>query len=192
MAGALAVLGVSRIVEGLTGLAVGAVVGAAVAWWVSRLEPAAERRRRERIERDLPLVLDLVVAAAHSGRPTSVVLIAVGDAIGEPTADPLRTVAARLDLGVEPHEAWRDVADDPVLAPLGQAFVRASRTGSAISGTLVRAADEARAQQRAAADAAARSVGVRTAAPLGACFLPAFILLGIVPVIASTFRTLGL
>jgi hypothetical protein len=34
-----------------------------------------------------------------------------------------------------------------------------------------------------------RKVAVRTAAPLGACFLPAFFLIGIVPTVLATFRT---
>jgi hypothetical protein len=34
-------------------------------------------------------------------------------------------------------------------------------------------------------EVAARSAGVRSVAPLAACYLPAFILLGIVPVVAS-------
>ncbi|MPZ96075.1 MAG: type II secretion system protein, partial [Propionibacteriales bacterium] len=37
-----------------------------------------------------------------------------------------------------------------------------------------------------------RSVGVRAAAPLGLCFLPAFVLIGIVPAIAGAFAALDL
>jgi hypothetical protein len=33
---------------------------------------------------------------------------------------------------------------------------------------------------------------VRTAAPLGACFLPAFLLLGVVPTVVATFVSLEL
>ena len=35
--------------------------------------------------------------------------------------------------------------------------------------------------------ARARSLGVRTAAPLGLCFMPAFIVLGVVPTVIGTF-----
>jgi pilus assembly protein TadC len=38
----------------------------------------------------------------------------------------------------------------------------------------------------------ARSVGVHAAAPLGLCFLPAFVLVGIVPSIVSVFGSLEL
>ena len=50
------------------------------------------------------------------------------------------------------------------------------------------AADELREQRRASARERARSVGVKTAAPLGLCFLPAFVLIGIVPTIISAFQ----
>jgi hypothetical protein len=44
-----------------------------------------------------------------------------------------------------------------------------------------------RRRRRARADAIARGVGVRAAAPLGACFLPAFLLIGVVPTIVGAF-----
>jgi hypothetical protein len=51
-------------------------------------------------------------------------------------------------------------------------------------------ASELAAQSRARTDALARSVEVRAAAPLGACFLPAFLLLGVVPMVAGVFSTM--
>jgi hypothetical protein len=46
-------------------------------------------------------------------------------------------------------------------------------------------AEDQRDEARSRAEAAARAAGVRSVAPLVACFLPAFILIGIVPVVAS-------
>jgi pilus assembly protein TadC len=43
----------------------------------------------------------------------------------------------------------------------------------------------ARERRRAALQQAARAVGVRSVLPLTTCFLPAFLLLGIVPTVAS-------
>jgi hypothetical protein len=50
---------------------------------------------------------------------------------------------------------------------------------------LQRIALDARESARWAAEARARSVGARAAAPLGLCFLPAFVLVGIVPLVAA-------
>ena len=47
-------------------------------------------------------------------------------------------------------------------------------------------AAEARALRRARREMAARTVGVRSVLPLVCCFLPAFILVGVVPIIAAT------
>ncbi|WP_262847756.1 type II secretion system F family protein [Mumia quercus] len=191
-AGLLATVTVWQVVGGLTGLLLGIPVGGGVLWWVGRLEPGAHRRRREEEIRDLPLVLDLVVAGMAAGRPTTQVLEVVADAVGGPLGARLHAVVARLSLGADPTEVWHELHDDTVLAPLARAFARASRSGTAVRRVLERAAEDVRAAQRSAALERARAVGVRTAAPLGACFLPAFLLIGVVPTVVATFVSLEL
>jgi pilus assembly protein TadC len=51
-------------------------------------------------------------------------------------------------------------------------------------------AEELRRDARVRAEAAARSAGVRAVLPLVACFLPAFLLIGVVPVVASLAQSL--
>lgn len=191
-AGALAAAAVWQVVGGVTGLLMGIPVGGGVAWWVAQLEPGAHRRRREQEIRDLPLVLDLVVAGVVAGRPTTQVLEVVADAVGGPLGERLHGVVARLSLGADPAAVWHGLHDDAVLAPLARALARASRSGTAVRRVLERAAEDVRAAQRAAALERARAVGVRTAAPLGACFLPAFLLIGVVPTVVATFVSLDL
>lgn len=191
-AGVLAAAAVWQVVGGVTGLLMGVPAGGGVAWWVARLEPGADRRRREQEIRDLPLVLDLVVAGMVAGRPTMQVLDVVADAVGGPLGDRLRGVVVRLSLGAEPAAVWHALHDDAVLAPLARALARASRSGTAVRRVLERAAEDVRAAQRAAALERARAVGVRTAAPLGICFLPAFLLIGVVPTVVATFVSLDL
>jgi hypothetical protein len=50
---------------------------------------------------------------------------------------------------------------------------------------LERVAEDARDTARRAAEARARSLGARAAAPLGLCFLPAFVLVGVVPIVVT-------
>jgi hypothetical protein len=52
-------------------------------------------------------------------------------------------------------------------------------------------AGDLRRRRRAAAEQRARSVGVRAAAPLGLCFLPAFVLIGVVPSVVSAFAAMS-
>ncbi|GIH22507.1 hypothetical protein Aph01nite_08170 [Acrocarpospora phusangensis] len=54
-----------------------------------------------------------------------------------------------------------------------------------MADVLTRLADDARHATRSASSAAARKVGVQAVAPLGLCFLPAFVFLGIIPVVAG-------
>lgn len=67
-----------------------------------------------------------------------------------------------------------------------EALVRLSRAAGAPLGELARAdATEARAVARAAARETAERLAVRLMLPLGACILPAFLLLGVVPMIVG-------
>lgn len=164
---------------------VAAPVGAHV---VGRLESAEARRRRERVERDMPLMLDLTVAALEAGQSSAGALRLAGHAMGGPLGDDLAEIAGRLELGRDPELLWGAVGRNRSMAPLSRAFVRAGRSGASATRVLRRAADELRQQRRASAQERAQSVGVKTAAPLGLCFLPAFVLIGIVPTIISAFQ----
>jgi pilus assembly protein TadC len=93
-----------------------------------------------------------------------------------------------LQLGAEAEEAWRIVSDDPVLAPVAAAAVRSSTSGVRLADAFEQLAREMRRQVRATAEARAQRVGVLVAAPLGLCFLPAFVCLGIVPTVIGIAR----
>jgi pilus assembly protein TadC len=54
-----------------------------------------------------------------------------------------------------------------------------------MTGALGRLADDLRAARAARAEAGAQRLGVLVVLPLGLCFLPAFLLTGVVPVIVA-------
>lgn len=190
LAGGLGCFAVTRVITGPTGLLVAVGVGVGIHRWVSGLDSTEQRRRRDRLVQDLPLAVDLMVSAIEAGRPPAQVLTMVGDAVGGPLAEELGSVVARLELGSDPVGVWRSFAERPGLETLGRAFARASDTGAPLGVVLTRCVDDLRADRRAAAQERARSVGVRTAAPLGACFLPAFVVIGVVPTLIGAFSTL--
>jgi pilus assembly protein TadC len=64
------------------------------------------------------------------------------------------------------------------------------QSGAAPATALSRLARDQRRNARAAAATRARSAGIKALAPLGACFLPAFVLLGVVPAIAGVASTI--
>jgi hypothetical protein len=98
-----------------------------------------------------------------------------------PVACELRGVAALYRMGADPRRAWADVP--PELAGLGRVLVRAGESGSTVAPALRALAADGRAAARAATEAAVRRAGVWVLAPLGLCFLPAFVCLGVVPLI---------
>ncbi|MEQ7007640.1 type II secretion system F family protein [Actinopolymorpha sp. B17G11] len=78
-----------------------------------------------------------------------------------------------------------DLPRRPVLASFGRAMVRVWDSGAPLAVTLERLAADARRTRRARAEQKARAVGVRSAVPLALCFLPAFVLVGVVPLVAG-------
>lgn len=138
-------------------------------------EPASE------LLRDLPVACDLLAVCLAAGVPVGSAVGAVASAVPEPLHSHLHRVAGLYRLGAEPSRAW--AGTPPALAPLGRALVRAGESGSSVGRALRNLAATTRADQRAGAEAAVRRAGVWVLAPLGACFLPAFLCLGVVPLV---------
>lgn len=153
---------------------------------VAAVAGAARRRRQlQREAAELPLVADLLAAALRGGAPVEHAVAAVADTMRGPLGDRLARVARLLRLGAPPAEAWQQLAELPGAERLARAAVRSAEHGSALSGAWQRLADELRADRVAAAETIARRAGVLIVLPLGLCFLPAFILSGLLPVIVA-------
>ncbi|MEU8800733.1 type II secretion system F family protein [Spirillospora sp. NPDC048819] len=175
---------------GPAGTAIGVLVATAVWFSFGRLGNAERRRRRARLVADLPVAVDLLAACLRGGAPWHDAVTAVADAVGGPLGDELRAVSTQIRLGADPAEAWLTLAKEPMLAPLARTAVRAASTGAALAPSLSRLARDQRRVARSAAAARARSAGIRALAPLGLCFLPAFVLLGVVPAVAGIASTI--
>ena len=147
---------------------------------------------RERLASDLPTAVDLLAACLASGRPPAAALTAVVEAVGGPLARELGAVGVRLHLGADPVAVWRELGSRPgALAALGRTMARSLDTGAPMADGLRMLAVDLRRAHRADIERRARGVGVRAAAPLGLCFLPAFVLVGIVPSVVSAFAAMS-
>ena len=91
-------------------------------------------------------------------------------------------VAHLLRLGGNPVTSWRPVAAEPGLRPVAEAIGRAGLSGAPPVTAIRACAKDLRLERHAASTAAARRAGVRGVAPLAGCFLPAFVLIGIIPI----------
>ena len=179
---------VSAVVLGAAGLLLAPLVGAAAWVMLGRLEPAAVRRRREQVVRDLPSASDLLVACTAAGAAPRACLDAVGQAVGGPVGEALAGAAAAARLGAPVDDVARASAADPALVPMVPvvtALARSEDDGTALSRSLQQVAADLRADRAHRVAAVARQAGVRATVPLGLCFLPAFVLVGLVPVVAG-------
>lgn len=192
LAGVGSATAVALFVGGPVGWALGGVTGVVALAAVRRLEPSAARRRREQLVAGLPHVVDLLAACLAAGQPPARAIDQVAGVVGDPLRHELEEVSARLRLGVDPVTVWRGLARHPELGVWGRCLLRATESGASVADAMARLADDLRASTRAGLEARARAVGVRAAVPLGACLLPAFVLLGVVPLVAGSLSVLSL
>ncbi|NAZ75794.1 type II secretion system protein, partial [Kineococcus sp. T13] len=149
-------------------------------------------------EADVALVLDLVAAGVQAGLPPARALEAALDVLGDALGDAgggaaaavpaaLRRVAVQLTWGGDAEAAWSALEDEcgDRWRPLADALLLSARTGAPAASLLVSAAASARAERRWAAEAAAARLSALLVLPLGLCTLPAFLLLGVVPVVLT-------
>lgn len=173
---------------GLAGLMAGVLVGAAGYRFLPD-PPSSEERCRRRVRAELaaqlPLAADLLAGCLSSWCAPAEAAEAVADAVGEPMASRLARVAAEIRTGADAEASWGRFGAEPALAPLARCLVRAVESGAPPAAGLARLAEGSRAAAATAAQARVRRAGVLAVAPLGLCFLPAFVLIGVVPVVAG-------
>lgn len=182
---------VAMLAPGWLALA-GLPIGVAAGRRAGRLESRAARRHRERLEHELPHLVDLVRALVTSGAAPDAALRAAAGVVTPDMAVELRPWVGRLLLGSDPVGVWAEVARHPQLGRLGTTLHRSAVTGAPVGESLQRLADDLRAVRRAELHRRVRQVEVRAAAPLGACLLPAFVLVGVVPLVAGVAQSLVL
>jgi pilus assembly protein TadC len=178
-------LGVAVFAGTWWGVAFGAAAGFGAYRLLGRREPARQRRERLAAAADLPLGTDLLAAALRAGAPVDRAAAEVAEALGGPLGERLGRTARSLRLGAEPAEAWSHIAGVDGAARLVAAAIRSSSSGGALAGALARLSDDLRAERSVAAEARAQKANVLIVLPLGLCFLPAFLLAGLVPVVIS-------
>jgi tight adherence protein B len=182
---------VAAAVPGLVFFALLAAVAWPVMGWVGRRRAHA-RRLAVRSEA-APAVLDLLGAALLAGLNPHKAVIRVAERVPEALQEDLSLAAAVLRLGGTPASALRAAADRSGLDELRAAAAgleAAERWGAPPAEALAARAEALRGRVRLNAEAEAGRAAVRLAFPLVLCFLPAFVLLTVVPTIAGALQTL--
>lgn len=175
------------LVGGLPGLVLGPAAGVGAWLWLRRARRAGgdpgEAYDAAEAARQLPLAADLLAACITAGASPVVAAQAVGEALGGPVGERLARGAAEARLGGEPAEAWRALAALPGAGALARLLERADESGVPAAAPVARLAAEARAEWGRSATERARRAAVMVTAPVGLCFLPAFIAVGVLPVV---------
>lgn len=178
------------LIDGWLGWALAALASAGAMAAVGHLVPRATRLREQSVARELPVALDLLAAMVASGAPLRRAVSEVARVSPPTTAEVLSLVAAHTDIGVNDEQAWRvllgrnDWAQGWV--PVARDLARGAASGTGMEATLHTHASDARRRRQESLELRARTVGVRSVMPLMVCFLPAFLLVGVVPIIAGT------
>lgn len=135
---------------------------------------------------DTALVLELLAAQLRAGLAPLAALGTLAEALN---SRPLHTVCQRLQMGSGWGSAWSGSAAG-TFGELRDALAPAYTGGAPSTALLLSLADAYRLSERRAAERAAGKLSVALVVPLGLCSLPAFICLGIVPILISLLPTL--
>jgi Flp pilus assembly protein TadB len=142
----------------------------------------------------MPDLIELMVLSISAGALPVVACREIVDLLPPETRPALDAVLLRVDRGERFADALAALVEHagPSAAALVDALAAADRYGLPLAPVLTRLADDARAARRRIADARARELPVRMAAPLVLCTLPSFVLLAVVPLLVSALSSLRL
>jgi Flp pilus assembly protein TadB len=193
-----AVLDTTRLLPVLTGAALGTLAGVAcgvpaglllgpvtaIGGGLAARKALARGRPPPRGE---PLRLaagwDLLAACLSAGLPVPTAVRAVAPDMPGTAAQALSRTAELMALGADPVQAWAPAMEHPDTAPLARGARRTARSGTALAAVAGALADDVRAGAADLAESQAQRAAVLVSGPLGLCFLPAFVCLGVVPVV---------
>jgi len=192
---------VRRLVPVAVATAVLGPFAAAAALVVLSMWPRVREMREQRRARNLavlayPDFVDMLVLSIKSGCSPRQALEALLGVAPTAVRPGIAAILQRADVGQRFAEAVRALQELPpvglgtVAQPLVDALALADRYGTPLPPILDRLADEARAQRRRNAEAAARRLPIQLSFPLVGCTLPSFVLLTVVPLMAGTFSSL--
>jgi pilus assembly protein TadC len=153
-----------------------------------------QRRRDVEIARALPDSVDLLMLAVSAGLTVPLALVAVTQRSEGLVADALGWALSRSQLGEPLADALEAVPAEfgEPMRQLVRPLVVTQRYGTELLPALETLNTDVRRQRRHRAEVVARKLPVKLLFPLVLCILPAFALLTVVPVIASSLRGIQL
>ncbi|WCC80964.1 type II secretion system F family protein [Cutibacterium equinum] len=127
----------------------------------------------------------MLSSAMEAGLPLRSAVTTVAESLDGPCGRDLRRLESSLTAGVADSKAWAGLATVPVWRDAAQDVSRAVDSGEGISELLLAHAAQMQIAAAEQAEKKARKAGVDAIGPLVCCHLPAFLLVGVVPIIAG-------
>lgn len=173
----------------VSGLPAAAAAGLA-GWFAPELRwRRTQRRTRAAVDAGLPQACDLIGLALGSGCDVGSALREAAPLVGGACGERMRSVASALAVGTQFDDAvelWGRGAGSDEVDEVVATLRAARRQGGAAADTIVALGTDLRLRTRLQRQAAARTLPVKVLFPLVFCVLPAFVLLTIVPMLATT------
>ncbi|MDR0837648.1 MAG: type II secretion system F family protein [Propionibacteriaceae bacterium] len=163
-----------------------APVGAVAGWMlIGKTIAAALEKQRDAGREDFAFVLDLLASAVEAGGTMIGAANHVATVVGGACGQVLGGVAALTNVGISPEEAWATLKVHPHWADVSKELARCAHSGTASTKVLRAAAAQERRARASSVAIKVRQVGVNSSLPLVVCYLPAFLLLGVVPIVGG-------
>lgn len=149
-------------------------------------ESAHLREKRLGIDREIPLLAELLSAHLSSGASLLESLQSVARALDSQLRQLTDEVGERLRLGQsDPFAPWRSVS---ALEPLADTCNRAHRSGASMASAAARFAERMRAREFRHRQSELERAVVRMTLPMGLCLLPAFVATVVIPMAYALFQ----
>ncbi|WP_246039572.1 type II secretion system F family protein [Glycomyces buryatensis] len=171
------------VIGGGTGIAVGLGL-----WWLTarllKTDPdRVEKATAARLAPEWPWTLDLLAAGLRAGAPFPQAAFAVARSDEPAIGERLARFAQAIHLGATAAEAAPELGRLPGADRLAKQLDRSGDSGAAIAAGLEQLAASLRAEHRTRTEERAGRAAVALIGPLCLCFLPAFVIAGIGPVV---------
>ena len=136
------------------------------------------------------LAADILASCLAAGLTVTQALRAATAADQARLGESAAVVAAALAGGEAAEVAWQTWMADPALVLIARTMTRTSTSGAASAHELRRAAVRLRNRRRSQIAARVQRASIWVVIPLGFCFLPAFVLVSVVPLVVGLFPAL--
>lgn len=171
-------------------------LGVCIALLLPPFHAAYARSRAQRLQRpardpftSAAVAVDVLALSLAAGNAWHRAAQAAAQCCGADLAAGFRNAAARLELGAGASEVWEG---DETLVEIGRVIARAERSGAAVGEVLHQLADEQRAEAGGRRLRAARQLETTLVVPVVCFFLPAAMVLTVVPLMVVTLEGMDL